>query len=69
MNDRLILIKYSICALVLASATAMVKSFPAEPKTALGGNVATELKDAPSKQLTQYQTVPPTSAKVTIGSL
>ena len=69
MNSRLFIIKYFFCTLVFASAAAMDHNFPAEPKAALGRNAATELKAEPSKQLTQYQTAPTTSAKVTIGSL
>ena len=69
MNSLLFIIKYSICTLVFASAAAMVHSFPTESITAHGDAVATEVNDAPSKQMTNDQTVPTTSAKVTIGSL
>ena len=69
MDDRLLIIKYSICALVFVSAAAMVHSFPTESITAQGDAVATEVNDAPSEQMTNNQTAPTTSAKVTIGSL
>ncbi len=69
MDDRLLIIKYSICTLVFVSAAAMVHSFPTESITAQGNAVATEVNDAPSEQMTSDQTAPTTSAKVTIGSL
>jgi hypothetical protein len=69
MAGRLIFIKYSICALVFASAAAMVHNFPAEPTAAQGRALATQVNDDLSEQLTQDQAVPTTLSKVTIGSL
>ena len=69
MNFQLLLIKYSACALVFASAVGMIHSFPVASNAAHGGAVTVKLTNEKLPDVTKTQAAQIPSSKVTISSL